>query len=332
MKFTLDSRLFAVCAFGALLTFSTSADQSARRKVILDTDIGADLDDQVAVAYLAQEPLCELVGVTTVGGGSHVRASMVSSILRHVGRGDVPVFPGVTNGVSRNTRVGGNGPNVGQILAKWAHDEYRPGNKAVEFMRRTIRENPGEISLIAIGPFSNVATLFREDPEIPSLIRELVVMGGNFSGEIEWNALCDPEATAVIYDMWKGPGRFLSVGNDVTGKTHMNEAEARRFFEGRRSLGPAYDLAQAWLNSHHYAILHDPLACVALFHPEVCTTAKARIVVSLDGATAGSCTRIPPWYSRVLAAPDAQVAPEPHTVATDANVGLFYEILSKCLK
>ena len=326
VKTTITTAVFAAVVFVA------SADQSAVRKVILDTDIGADLDDQVAVAYLAQEPLCELVGVTTVGGGSHVRAEMVSAILRHVGRGDVPVFPGVTNGVSRNSRVGGGGPKVGPILAKWAHDAYQPGNKAVEFMRRTIRGNPGEITLVAIGPFSNVATLFREDPEIPSLLRELVVMGGNFSGEIEWNALCDPEATAAIYDLWKGPGRFLSVGNDVTGKTYLNEADVRRFFEGRRSLGPAYDLAQDWLNSRHYGILHDPLACVALFHPEVCTYAKARVKVSLDGATAGACTRIPAWYSRVLAAPGTKADPAPHTVATDVNVGLFYEILSKCLK
>src|SRR5437016_3424448 len=83
--------------------------------------------------------------------------------------------------------------------------DFAPG-EAIEFLRHTIRSRPGEVTLLAIGPFTNVALLFATDPEIPSLLRELVVMGGVFTAGStpglaarEWNAMCDPIATAMMF-------------------------------------------------------------------------------------------------------------------------------------
>lgn len=249
---------------------------------------------------------------------------MVSAILRGAGRPDVKVYPGISKPFPR-ARATDKAPNVKDILAKWPHDEYAPGNVAVDFMRKTIRENPGEVTLIAIGHYSNVATLFLIDPEIPRLLKQFVVMGGNFSGKAEWNAIADPMATAVVYEAWTGKGRHLSVGNDVTVKTHMDEKTARAFFARFKTLGPAAALAEHWLCSHHSAVLHDPLACMAVFHPEVCKYRKTRVNVSLSPETAGY-TLSQGWYS-----PTPKLPPV-HTVAVDADAKRFYEIFSSVVR
>lgn len=311
-----------MCLLAALLA---ATGVFAKEKVILDTDIGADLDDQMAVAYLAQEPACELLGVTTVGGGSHIRAAMVSAILQGAGRPDVKVYPGLSTPFPR-ARVDESGaPKVADTLAKWPHEEYKPGNVAVDFMRKTIHENPGEVTLIAIGHYSNVATLFLLDPEIPRLLKQFVVMGGNFSGGAEWNAVADPMATAVVYESWTGKGRHLSVGNDVTGKTFMDEKTARAFFARFKTLGPAAALAEDWLTHHHTAVLHDPLACMAVFHPEVCKYRTVRVGVSLSPETAGH-QYLQGWYTQ------PKMKPPVHTIAVDADAKRFYEIFSAVVK
>lgn len=314
-------RAWALCA---LLPFAVAA----KEKVILDTDIGADLDDQLAVAYIVQEPACELLGITTVGSGSHVRASMVSAICRHAGRDDVKIYPGVEYPLHGGRAGGGpNPPKCAEALAKWPHADFPRGNVAVDFMRRAIRANPGEVTLIAIGHFSNVATLFALDPEIPSLLKRFVAMGGNFSGGAEWNAVADPVATAIVYGDGRRPvpPEHLSVGNDVTCRCRLDEAEARAFFRKAKTLAPVADLAEDWLSRAHSAVFHDPLACVCVFHPEVCTYRKINVEVPLAAESAGYTLTKPHWAGGSKKEPR-------HTVATDVDRARFFEIYLSVVK
>lgn len=299
----------------------------AKEKVILDTDIGADLDDQLAVAYIIQEPECDLLGITTVGSGSNVRAAMVSAICRNAGRDDVKIYPGIEYPLHGGRAGGGpNPPKCAAALAKWPHADFPRGNTAVDFMRQTIRANPGEVTLIAVGHFTNIAILFALDPEIPALLKRFVVMGGNFSGNAEWNAVADPVATSIVYGDGRRPAPpvHLSVGNDVTCKTKIDEAEARAFFKRAKSLAPVADLAEDWLQRRHYAIFHDPLACVCVFHPEVCTYEKVDIVVPPSGESAGYTLKKPTWHN-----PNP---PRRHTVAMDVDRELFFKIYSSVVK
>src|SRR5579862_3167919 len=172
------------------------ADKTA---VLLDTDIGSDIDDALALAYLLKQPRCELLGVTTVTGDVQKRAALAEIVCQAAGRIEVPIHCG-----RRDTLAGGPGqPNVPQYetVKERPHRLDRAENSAFDFLRQTIRSRPGEVVLLSIGPFGNLATLFAVDPEIPRLTKGIVSMAGVFfaPGRREWNALCDPVATSIAY-------------------------------------------------------------------------------------------------------------------------------------
>ena len=188
-----------------------------KEKVILDTDIGSDIDDSAALAYLLAQEKCELLGVTTVSGEPVRRAQMVSALLRAAGRGDIPVYPGAALPMLTDVKQA-YAPQADR-LTNWPHDTDFPMGEYLDFLRSAIRANPHEVTLLAIGPMTNVGLLFAMDPEIPSLLKRLVLMNGSFEHKLavgynEWNSLNDPYATAIVY-RGKAPVH-RSVGLDVT--------------------------------------------------------------------------------------------------------------------
>jgi purine nucleosidase len=155
----------------------------------------------------------------------------------------------------------------------------RPENDAVEFLRKTIRSRPGEVVLLTIGPYSNIALLFALDPEIPHLLKGIVSMGGIFfqGDRNEWNALCDPAATAIVYASDRTD--HLSVGLDVTEKCRMSAAEMRTRFTDQPLLTVA-SMAETWFKNSGEVTFHDPLAAVLIFHPELCTYDGGKVQAS----------------------------------------------------
>ena len=218
-------------------------------KILLDTDIGSDIDDAVALAYLLAKPGCELLGITTVSGEPDRRAMLASVLCKVAGR-EIPIFPGAANPLHVSPRQ----PQAQQAvaLARWDHDTEFEGGRAVEFLRQTIRAHPGEVTLLAIGPLTNIALLFAADPEVPLLLKELVIMGGLFDpsrarsrrgGKWEWNIHCDPHAAAMVY---RTPlPEFRSVGLDVTTRVTMPANEVRERFQAPL-LRPVLDFAEVW--------------------------------------------------------------------------------------
>jgi purine nucleosidase len=263
-----------------------------RIPVLLDTDIGSDIDDAVALSYLLCQPGCELLGVTTVTGDVQQRAALAEILCRTVDRVHVPIHCG-----RRNVLVNGPGqPNVPQYEAVkgLAHRLDRPENTAVEFLRRTIRSRPHEIVLLTIGPYSNAAALFAEDPEIPHLLKGIVSMGGVFDqpGRREWNALVDPVATSIVYAADR-PGH-LTVGLNVTEKCRMPAEEVRgRFVKG--PLKTVALMAEKWFEHTSEVTFHDPLAATLIFHPGLCAYSSGRITVPLsEDAGQGGLTQFAP--------------------------------------
>ena len=191
-------------------------------KVLLDTDIGSDIDDAVCLAYLLANPECELLGITTVSGEAEKRAQMAIALCKVAGR-EIPIFPGAEKPLLIPQRQ----PEAPQASAlnKWEHDRRFPKGRAISFLRETIYSHPGEIMLLAIGPLTNIALLFSMDPEIPSLLKGLVMMCGVFTnrlagvGPLEWNAMLDPHATAISYH--HDVKMHRSVGLDVTCQVTM---------------------------------------------------------------------------------------------------------------
>ena len=151
-------------AMAAIGLVSTSKSRASSKpagektvKILLDTDIGSDIDDAVCLAYLLANPQCELLGITTVTGEAVKRAQMASALCKIAGK-KVPIYPGAENPLLIAQRQTG-APQARQ-LSNWRHQTDFPKNDAVAFMRRTIRNNPGEIILLPVGPLTNVALLF----------------------------------------------------------------------------------------------------------------------------------------------------------------------------
>lgn len=128
-----------------------------REKIILDTDIGTDIDDALALAYLLYQPRCELVGITTLTGQAETRAKMASAVCRAAGRDDIPIYPGAEECILIDQKE--KYAPQSKMLEKWDHRTDFPQNEAIHFMQKKIRENPGEITLLGVSPMSNIARL-----------------------------------------------------------------------------------------------------------------------------------------------------------------------------
>ncbi len=263
-------------------------------KIILDTDIGSDIDDAVCLAYLLAQPECELLGITTVSGEPEKRAAMASAQCRAAGK-EIPIFPGAPLTLLNGQRQ----PNCPQAAAleRWPHQAVFPQGEAVEFLRRTIRAHPGEITLLTIGPLTNAGLLLRSDPEIGAMLKGLVMMCGVFTnrrpgvGPLEWNALVDPHATAIVYQSAVEVHR--SIGLDVTTQVTLPAAEVRKRFQ-HPLLRPVLDFAEVWFAERPHITFHDPLAAVTIFNEEVCSFKRGRVEVELSSARFAGYTQWTP--------------------------------------
>lgn len=284
-------------------------------KVWLDTDIGSDIDDAVCLAYLLARPDCDLAGISTVSGEPERRAMLADALCRVAGRA-VPVFPGAATPLL----IPEQQPRAPQAdaLTRWSHATDFPRGEAVAAMRRAIREAPGEITLLAIGPLTNVALLFAGDREIPGLLAGLVLMGGQFTGRMpgsgprgvaEWNMICDPHAAAMVYRTPVPVHR--SVGLDVTTRVRMPADAVRARFTAPL-LRPVRDWAEVWFREREIITFHDPLAAAALFDDALCGFSRGTVAVETASERAGGLTYWTPGDDG------------PHEIATSVDSDRFF--------
>jgi purine nucleosidase len=281
--------------------------------VILDTDIGSDIDDAVALSYLLRQPRCELAGITTVSGEPDRRASLADAICRAAGRDDVPIHVGTDLPLLNPPRQT-QAPQAEALADRWPHRSFARENTAIAFLRETIHSRPGEITLLTIGPLTNIALLFAVDPEIPTLLKQLVMMGGRFffnspsKAVAEWNIVCDPHAAARVFS---APVPSLTaVGLDVTTRCVLDAATCRkRFAAAAGPLAPVADMAEVWFRRAGAITFHDPLAAALVFDETLCTTEPHGVEVDLMSVRAqGQTLTIPeerPNACRLAATVDA---------------------------
>src|SRR5665213_3998213 len=167
---------------------------SSPQLVILDTDIGDDLDDAFALALILRSPELRLLGLETAFGDTELRARLVDRYLKAIGRQDIPVMAGVETKSVHFTQA--------------AYAKQSPALKhkgAVDFLLGQIRVHPEQITLVAIGPLFNVQAAIARDPATFKKLKRVVIMGGSvyrgYDGKDgsrqsapspEWNILCDP--------------------------------------------------------------------------------------------------------------------------------------------
>ncbi|MBS1705221.1 MAG: nucleoside hydrolase [Armatimonadetes bacterium] len=255
-----------------------------KTQILLDTDPGTDIDDACAIAYLLAHPDAELVGITTVTGDTCQRAAIAEVLCNAAGRSDIPIIAGHCGPL-------GNGPGQNHVpqyppIQHLPHHLDRPVGEAVHFMRETIRSRPGEITLLTIGPMTNIGLLFALDPEIPILLKDYVSMAGWFFGQhdhLETNCKVDPLSTAIISHSRRANHKWI--GLDVTFQCTMPRDEVKSRFKG-----PLLELvslmSDAWFLHSPNITFHDPLAAATIFHPELCTYQPGRVVIDpKDGAS-----------------------------------------------
>lgn len=252
-------------------------------KIWLDTDIGNDIDDTVTLAYLLRKPECRLLGISTVSGQTAERAKLADALCRVAGR-HIPIFPGRDEPLLTPQRQ--SVPSQLKYLRDYPHGEDFPPGRAVEAMYQAIRENPGEVTLLAVGPMTNAALLLGVHPDVPALLKEIVVMCGEFFGrssyrrvENEWNAYCDPYAAAILYHA-RGV-RVRSIGLDVTSLVVMNAREVRERFTSP-ILKAVYHFGGFDAGERDGITFHDPLAAAGIFRPDIMTCLDGVVSVELN--------------------------------------------------
>ena len=298
-----------------------------RTLVILDTDPGigtpgSDVDDGLAIALALRHPGCELLGLTIVAGNV-VQPEGVANALRLLeiaGRTDVPVVPGAERPLWRDPE-----PIRARIAARrqrsverfWDLGTFPPPRhapatgRAAEFIADAVRARPGEVTVVAIGPCTNVAAALLLDPAVARAVAEIVVMGGAIavqgllSPAVEFNAGYDPESLAVVL---ASGARVTLVPLDVTTRTYMTARDVDRIAAGGT---PFHDFlaktSRPWLRFAMEARdlrgfwLHDPLALAYALDPPILGLTRMHVAVELAGAwTAGHLLGYPEG-SRFLA-------------------------------
>src|SRR5437870_6673351 len=176
-------KVILACTLGSAILFFDPAcsaqsspnpavpERASPEKVIIDTDIGDDIDDAFAVALALRSPELQILGITTTFGDTETRAKLLDRFLAEVGRPEIPVAAGAPTppkGVLTQRRYAEGGH-----FAKSSHPD------AITFLLDLIRRNPGEITLIAIGPLMNVGAAVDKDPDTFRKLKRIVMMGGS---------------------------------------------------------------------------------------------------------------------------------------------------------
>ncbi len=277
----------------------------------LDTDIGNDIDDAVALAYLLRQPRANLVGVSTVTGPVADRARIASAVAMAAGRDDLPIYAGYGDPMS-----GPGQPTCPQAerLDAVPHrkDFAADPAAALAALGAAARRKPGQLTLLTIGPLTNAARFFQDDPELPRLLGRMVLMGGHFYPDkpgAEWNILCDPAAAAAVA---AAPVRRTWYGLDVTLKCAMHRDDVRQRFRGPL-LEAVYRFAEVWFRRRDQMVFHDPLAAAAIFEPPLCALRPARVEVQTAGEFPGRTV------------PHEAAGPQADLIATAVDAKAFFD-------
>ncbi|MGL4767007.1 MAG: nucleoside hydrolase [Formosimonas sp.] len=270
-------------------------------KMIIDTDPG--VDDALAIAFAAQHPEIELVGLTTVYGNVSVEqatknAGFLVDLLdiKHVPVAKGEAVPSVQKPHSFPDFVHGKN-GFGDIDVNYPTDFAPIDESAADFIVRMINENPGEIVLVPVGPLANIAAALKKDPSIAQKVKQVVIMGGaahvegNVSPAAEANIWNDPHAAQVVFEAaWP----IVMVGLDVTYQTIMpNEPMERIAAAAPKVGGFLQEICAFYANFYRNVAgfdgfsLHDPATVMYVTNPELFTTVRGQIEVVQDGAGAG---------------------------------------------
>ena len=303
-------------------------------RILVDCDPG--LDDALALLLVLASPELELAGVSAVAGNQTIEKTSENALklLELAGRSDIPVVAGAA------------GPLAGElVLADDAHGETGLGNlvlpppsarpddrPAVDFLADQLLAGSEPVTIVAVGPLTNLGLLLALRPEAAERIDRLVLMGGairegNMTPSAEFNIWIDPEAAHRVFSAGLD---VTMVGLDVTNRCVLRRADAERL----RASGPigsvAAELVDFYLGyyeeayAHGGAPIHDALAVAYVLRPELLTIETRHVEIELAGICRGRTVVDMRQRTRL---------PEPNAhVAVDVDVEGFRELLVSRLR
>jgi inosine-uridine nucleoside N-ribohydrolase len=359
-----SSALVASAALGTSSSISrapqnlASADAASQKssaskplRVIIDSDPG--VDDAVGILLALRSPELQVEAITAVAGNVPLELTLPNALrlVEIAGRTNIPIAGGASHPLTRRL-----------VTARYAHGNnglagvdfpaptIKPSHESAnETLRRIIRANPGEITIAAIGPLTNIAILLRSDPEIAPLIRGIAIMGGSLSGgnitpSAEFNFYADPEAARVVFD---ANLPLTMVGLDVTRKVLLTEDHVKLLEASRDAAGQAAGkIMRATIervrkgSGSPTVAMHDPLTIAWLIDPGILTLRDHYVEIETSGEwTAGESvgfTHSPMRRSAPLETSEPDAAAEPgQTFKANAKVAVevdperFFKLLPR---
>src|SRR5579871_6873512 len=290
-------------------------------RVIIDTDPG--VDDALALLLAMRSPELKIEGITPVAGNVPLELTLPNALrmVEIAGRSDIPVAAGAKEPLVRRL-----------VTAAYAHGENGLGGavfpeprtkpvpeRAEEFIRRTVRRYPGEVTLITIGPLTNVALALRADPELAGMVRGIFMMGGSLSGgnitpAAEFNVYVDPEAARIVF---QSGIPLTMVGLDVTRHTALTDEHVRVLQSANTPVGDAAAkiARHAIDNVRERGFLvgpnmHDSLAVAAFLDPSILKWKEYYVDIETSGElTAGETLGYSPTAGDLRRRPDREKQP-----------------------
>lgn len=234
-------------------------------KILIDTDIGDDIDDAEAIVMALNSPEVEIVGITTVFRNTKARARITKRLLDLGGYSDIPVY------------VGCGQPMMFKVDDEAIPCQYTPdldsleidtGVHAVDYIIDTVMSAPGEIILVPIGALTNIALAMMKEPRLKDAVKSIVWMGGAFYYHFRtWNALCDPEAVRYVFE--NIPEKLTVVSRDVCLKCVFTSEQIDRVEAAAKDPMLVYlmKLVRLWQKDRKKqgSVIFDALTIAAIF-------------------------------------------------------------------
>ncbi len=308
--------------------------------LILDVDTG--IDDALAILYACASAEVDLLAVTCVSGNVPARqvARNTLGLLELIGRNDVEIALGREVPLVRELRIAPETHGARGVGYAELPDAGRPLSErhAADLIIAEAKARPGELTLVTLGPLTNLAVALAREPELPRLLRRLLMMAGSYRSAgntaptTEWNVAVDPEAMQVVLAGWAAQPeapRPVALGLDVTERAkltpdHLADLRSRaRVADDDALLRFVDDALRFYMEFHsrydgfYGAFVHDPLAVAAALDPALIRTEPLRVEVELGGSWTTGET-VTDWRRSWGRPPNLDVAVE-------ADIATFFE-------
>ncbi|MCC7130819.1 MAG: nucleoside hydrolase [Anaerolineae bacterium] len=266
-----------------------------KKRIIIDTDPG--IDDSLAILLAVASPELQIEGLTVVSGNCTLENGVINalSVLELAGRSDLPVFGGAARPLVQPLLIAPETHGERGIgYARLPYPVAKPSSQhAVEFIIEKVSAHPGEISLVCIGPLTNLALALRLAPQIVEKIPEVIIMGGairhegNTTALAEFNTYCDPHAAHIVFHSGLP---ITLVPLDVTYQVNFTRMDVQRLLDIPSPVSTFIaDATRFYMEFHDEyqkidgCIINDPLALALTIAPHFVTTEELFVDVDISG-------------------------------------------------